>query len=346
MAPNLVTLTGLGFIIINTLLLFIYDPYLNKEVPSWVYITWAFNLFMYQTFDGCDGIHARRTGQSGPLGELFDHGIDAINTTLGCLVFCSMLNTSYSFVAMYNQFTVLCNFYLCTWEEYHTGILFLSEISGPVEGVLGVCLSLVATGILGPDMLWHTKLFSFKSIYGNQVVFETSTLYLIILSLGLLFNISLAKDHVFEHYDNKTEKNGNVIKEKDNAMNGLSPFVVYYTSVVLVITLEPNFVSFPFILSIGLNMAFVVGRIIVCHLTKQPFPFINKIMGLHIVQLVLYLILVPILGHQSDSVIKSLNWVGLGLSFGVHAMFINEVIFEFTTYLDVYALRIKHPKVI
>lgn len=346
MAPNLVTLTGLGFIIINTILLFIYDPYLTKEVPYWVYWVWAFNLFMYQTFDGCDGIHARRTGQSGPLGELFDHSIDAINTTLCCLVFCSMLNTGYSFGAMYNQFTVLCNFYLSTWEEYHTGILFLSEISGPVEGVLGVCLSLVATGILGPELLWHTKLFTFKGFYGNEIIFETSTFYLIILSFGLLFNILLAKDHVFEHYDAKNEKNKDVSKEKDNAMNGLSPFIVYYTSVVLIITLEPDFVSFSFIMSIGLIMAFVVGRIIVNHLTKQEFPFVNKVMGLHVLQLILYFILVPILGHPSKIVIKSLSWVGLGLSLGVHAMFINEIIYEFTTYLDVYALRIKHPKVI
>ena len=32
-------------------------------------IFYAFGLFMYQTFDGCDGCHARRTGQSGPLGN-------------------------------------------------------------------------------------------------------------------------------------------------------------------------------------------------------------------------------------------------------------------------------------
>lgn len=50
---------------------------------------------MYQTFDGCDGCHARRTGQSGPLGELFDHSIDAINTTLGSIVFASVMKMGY-----------------------------------------------------------------------------------------------------------------------------------------------------------------------------------------------------------------------------------------------------------
>jgi phosphatidylglycerophosphate synthase len=31
-------------------------------------------LFIYQSLDAIDGKQARRTGQSGPLGELFDHG--------------------------------------------------------------------------------------------------------------------------------------------------------------------------------------------------------------------------------------------------------------------------------
>lgn len=30
-------------------------------------------LFIYQSFDAIDGKQARRTGTSGPLGELFDH---------------------------------------------------------------------------------------------------------------------------------------------------------------------------------------------------------------------------------------------------------------------------------
>ena len=31
-------------------------------------------LFVYQSLDAIDGKQARRTGMSGPLGELFDHG--------------------------------------------------------------------------------------------------------------------------------------------------------------------------------------------------------------------------------------------------------------------------------
>jgi phosphatidylglycerophosphate synthase len=36
----------------------------------------------YQNLDALDGKQARRTGNSTPLGELFDHGCDAITTSV------------------------------------------------------------------------------------------------------------------------------------------------------------------------------------------------------------------------------------------------------------------------
>ena len=47
-----------------------YNPTLDTDCPPWVYLSWAIGLFLYQTFDAVDGSQARRTGQSGPLGEL------------------------------------------------------------------------------------------------------------------------------------------------------------------------------------------------------------------------------------------------------------------------------------
>lgn len=41
------------------------------------------------------------------------------------------------------------NFYLTTWEEYHTGNLFLSAFSGPVEGILLIVLVFTVTGFHG-----------------------------------------------------------------------------------------------------------------------------------------------------------------------------------------------------
>jgi ethanolaminephosphotransferase len=82
MAPNLITLTGFSFVVINVITLLIYTPTLSEPCPPWVYASWGFGLFFYQAFDAIDGKQARRLGLSGPLGECFDHGVDALNTTV------------------------------------------------------------------------------------------------------------------------------------------------------------------------------------------------------------------------------------------------------------------------
>lgn len=69
-----ITLSGFSFVIINFLTLLYYNPTLDRDCPPWVYLSWSIGLFLYQTFDAVDGSQARRTKQSGPLGELFDHG--------------------------------------------------------------------------------------------------------------------------------------------------------------------------------------------------------------------------------------------------------------------------------
>lgn len=58
MAPNLITLTGFSFVIVNVLTLLWYTPTLDVDCPSWVYASWAIGLFLYQTFDAVDGSQA------------------------------------------------------------------------------------------------------------------------------------------------------------------------------------------------------------------------------------------------------------------------------------------------
>lgn len=63
-----------------------HDTTFKEEVPKWVCVFSAIALFVYQTLDAIDGKQARRTGTSGPLGQLFDHGCDAMTTTMGGLI--------------------------------------------------------------------------------------------------------------------------------------------------------------------------------------------------------------------------------------------------------------------
>lgn len=104
MAPNAITLSGFSFVVINFLTMLWYNPTLDQDMPSWVYASWAIGLFLYQTFDAVDGTQARRTHQSGPLGELFDHGVDACNTVLEVLLFAAAINLGQSWYTVLTLF--------------------------------------------------------------------------------------------------------------------------------------------------------------------------------------------------------------------------------------------------
>mmetsp|Transcript_65493 Transcript_65493/g.206991 ORF Transcript_65493/g.206991 Transcript_65493/m.206991 type:complete len:307 (+) Transcript_65493:282-1202(+) len=80
LAPNLVTFVGMVAQLSAMTLLFIYSPNLTGEAPRWVYLYSAGALFLYQTMDGTDGKQAKQTKSGSALGELFDHGCDALAT--------------------------------------------------------------------------------------------------------------------------------------------------------------------------------------------------------------------------------------------------------------------------
>lgn len=346
MAPNLVTLLGFCFIIFNVLTTFYYDPYLNQESPRWTYFSYAIGLFLYQTFDACDGLHARRTGQQGPLGELFDHCIDSINTTLSMIPVCSVTGMGYTYMTVFTQFTILCSFYLSTWEEYHTHKLYLAEFCGPVEGIITLCISFISVGIFGPQVVWHTKVAEFS---WESHVFEIETVHLMyaFCTGALIFNIATAHGNVVKYYESQDEKSsapGKAEEKVREALKGLLPFFAYFFSIFTLVLIQPAFISLPLVLSTGLSIAFVVGRMIVAHLTKQPFPMVNFPMFIPTIQLFAYAFMVYVLDYQKGQIAFALGWMAFGLTLAIHGMFINDIIYDITTYLDIYALSIKHPK--
>lgn len=352
MAPNVITLLGLFFIIANLLCVFYYDPYLDSPSPRWCYFFYAFGFFMYQTFDGCDGCHARRTQQSGPLGELFDHTIDAINTTLGTFVVASAFQLGYGWMHLLALFASTCNFYTSTWEEYHTHTLYLSEFSGPVEGILIICLVFILTGIFGPEIWqWNLLELDLSSFgHGLGVVSISTANASTIAGVGqLYFNVASAVRNVAKKY--KSDKKllaAAVDAEIADAKKGLVPFFTYFASVFVFVFFYPQALykyAFPLIISIGLTIAFCVGRIILAHLTLQKFPFVQPPTFVPVAQLVLARFLIVTYGYNESSTLAGILWTGAGLTMGIHASFVVDIIKEITQFLDIYALSIKHKKV-
>ncbi|EFC44801.1 predicted protein, partial [Naegleria gruberi] len=142
-APNMITLTGFSFICISLIFSYIYawgDTFLMGYLPRWVFFINALCIFLYQTFDNLDGKQARNMKQSSPLGEMFDHGVDALTCTLGGMAF---LATAAAGNYGVWQLSVSGDlpFITATWEEFHIGYLYLGFVNGPIEGVLSIVFS-------------------------------------------------------------------------------------------------------------------------------------------------------------------------------------------------------------
>ena len=182
-APNSITFGGLLAMVLSYLVMLYYAPTLGEAVdpatgaetgavPRWVFFLNGFAMIFYQTLDNMDGKQARRTNKSSPLGMLFDHGCDAINSPMGSMNWAVAIGISLTgnfgdrlkiFSPAAALWTTLIAsalpFYLATWEEYYTGALVLPIINGPSEGLLlGASVSF-ASAFLGPAW-WHSTTMS------------------------------------------------------------------------------------------------------------------------------------------------------------------------------------------
>ena len=120
LAPNLVTLTG--FVIYATMhSIFMWHcpvGHCPAETPPWVFYCMTASVLAYQNLDNCDGKQARRTGTSSPLGEFFDHGVDALIITMGPAALITALNLGYTWILIALATSGWGLFYLGTWVSY------------------------------------------------------------------------------------------------------------------------------------------------------------------------------------------------------------------------------------
>lgn len=165
-APNVITLFGLCWMVASYSFLWYYAPAVStppddydSSIPSWLFLFHCCAMLIYQTLDNMDGKQARRTGSSSPLGLLFDHGCDAINSIFGSAGWIVGLGLTldhdyyFCLAIILGPFAV---FYVATWEEYFTGELILPVINGPNEGLLGGAL-LSLTTCFFPDFWQSTS---------------------------------------------------------------------------------------------------------------------------------------------------------------------------------------------
>ncbi|OJA19270.1 hypothetical protein AZE42_04494 [Rhizopogon vesiculosus] len=356
-APNTITLLGLCIVLFNILTLLYYDPlYLTEKdgasgPPQWIYFTWAIGLFMYQSFDAVDGKQARRTGMAGPLGQMFDHGCDALNTTLEVILASRALNLGRSWWTVASQIATLANFYLTTWEEYHTGVLYLGVFSGPVEGILMIVIIYIITGIFGPTF-WDQGFLTFTCLDRiPQVVQHVPNIglnesFMVFGAFALAFNIISSYRNVIR----ATKATG---RSSLKPLIYLLPFVVSVTFQILWL-LSPSYqdsaiihspLFLPFLCAWGLQFAHQVGRMILSHVASTPFPmwhsmWIWSVIGVIDAQL-------PVL-FDKPSLIQSTPkrtavfiYLTLAISFFTYARFCALVIRDVTEFLGIACFTVR-----
>ncbi|CAD7701202.1 unnamed protein product [Ostreobium quekettii] len=158
LAPNMITLSGTLAVVMAYLLTIWYLPNFQGEAPRWVYAASAFSVFFYVNLDCIDGKQARRTGSSSPLGQLFDHGCDAL--VVHILIANVIANFSHScgWKVVVGALSIMTPWVLAQWEEYHTGMMLysVSGLWGVLEANYATAGVHVVTAVWGPAV-WRLR---------------------------------------------------------------------------------------------------------------------------------------------------------------------------------------------
>lgn len=214
---------------------------------------------------------------------------------------------------------VICSFYTprsllanSTWEEYHTGVLYLGFINGPTEGLLIAMAVLLSTGF-GGVQLWSQPVENYISLPRPIVTyFSKSGHQLKLLDLFVSFVMfALVCGHAptcfYNTYtairDNKSQprsKQDPRISSFSQALLRLSPLLIFtFCSASWVASSHSHILKSEKIIEFGLMLCFIFGRIatriILSHLTKSFFPFWSGM-------------LIPVIG---GSIIINLPLIGL-----------------------------------
>ncbi|KAF9794262.1 hypothetical protein SFRURICE_009639 [Spodoptera frugiperda] len=223
-APNLLTFTGFLLTVLNFFVFSYYDygfyamtaeNVTKDHIPSWVWGVSAVNLFVAYTLDGIDGKQARRTGTSGPLGELFDHGLDSYSAVLIPTFLYSIFGRDEvsTLRFLFLIWNIFFNFYLTHWEKYNTGIMFLPW--GYDFTMIGSCILLLVTSVFGPEA-WHIPL------PGNitpGVIFE-----FVLYFSAMLTSQTVILWNIYKSYRDKTGK----MRSFSEAVRPLVPLFIFF----------------------------------------------------------------------------------------------------------------------
>ncbi|CAJ0872829.1 17632_t:CDS:2, partial [Entrophospora sp. SA101] len=230
-------------------------------------------LWLYSTFDNVDGKQARRTGTSSPLGELFDHGCDALNCSLECIVLTASFSAGHSVYAAILLLSLLIPFYMSTWEEYHTGTLYLGYFNGPTEGIVAACIAMCVSAIAGPQ-IWTKELHDvFGDLVPSFIPANTTLIHVMLVAMLISSFVIHVPGCLYNVYSECKAKDKSFLATLPQLFAmALYSFCGYLwlSSPNSYILKNQHFILFT--MTAGVVFGRIATKIILSHLTKIPFP--------------------------------------------------------------------------
>jgi ethanolaminephosphotransferase len=327
LAPNVITLLGFFCTLIPHLIIWVnYPDQLAGPVPSWLCILASVGQITYMTLDNADGKQARKTGSSSPLGLLFDHGCDAMNTFVSGLSLFTVIQLGNSTLALAGYIIAFSVFFMATWEEYYIESLNLPCFNGANEGIVGVAFFFLLSGIFGTSM-WQYQIVSGVAL--NQLV--------------VVFFVFVA---IFTVYGNcKTVKNHTGTEKFGSAMSHLAVMVYLIVTCFITNALSNDIIGNScrlFIYFIGFNFAKLVGIMQASHCAHVDFDQWRMSIIASTTFLNAHTITSYILGRVLIS--EKILITGLAIfAFLAYLHFAYNIIDQFTNVLKIRVFRISRP---
>ncbi|KAI8432862.1 hypothetical protein MSG28_013789 [Choristoneura fumiferana] len=274
-APNLLTFAGFLCMVASVILLLVYDYHCyasggppgykrmeGDEIPRWVFTACGVLLFLAYNLDGIDGKQARRIGVSGPLGEMFDHGLDSYIVFFIPFCLFSVVGRDEFSVSAFRGYlavtSVVLNFYVSHWEKYNTGTLYL-----PWGYDLSMWVSSIFFLIAGTRGAEVYKFYLF-----GEVTF-TQGLEVAIHATGLFTTLPIAIYNVYLSYKNRSGKMYSFLE----MLRPLFSILVLTTIITVWAIKSPNdIVEYDprtFLLLFGTLFSNIASRLIVAEMSDQ-----------------------------------------------------------------------------
>jgi len=167
--------------------------------------------------------------------------------------------------------------FFSTWETYHTHTLYLGYFNGPTEGLLIATMLMLTSGYLGPQ-LWDrkiTEVLPYPEVFGDYILRQ---LWIpIILTSFFTASLPACVYHVVQARRKADLPVAPVFLE-------WTPMLVFTGSIVAWLgsedshLLEDNHLTL-FCMILSLVFGRLTTKIILHHLTRQPFPYFTVMLA-------------------------------------------------------------------